>query len=182
MLEGYIEIFELCIAMVTALLGLAYPIFIDKLSQINNKYKNRRISEKFRNEIAYKYFNILIVICIIELFTFPVIIMAYNTAYYNQLLITIQGICVFALSMIMVRLYHLLQIYNDPFRFFNRIRVNETGENLIADLQILVQYASNNESESDLYNDAIQELMMQILNFQQNQLLLYQQQNSANEE
>ena len=29
MLEGYIELFELCIAMVTALLGLAYPLFID---------------------------------------------------------------------------------------------------------------------------------------------------------
>lgn len=168
--------------MVTALLGLAYPIFIDKLNQMTDKYKTRRISEKFRNEMAYRYFNILIVICIVELFVFPIIIIAYNTNYCNQLLITIQGICVFTLSIIMVRLYHLLQTYNDPFRFFNRIRINETRENLIADLQILIQYASNNETESDLYNDAMQELMTQILNFQQEQLLIHQQQNSSNEE
>lgn len=32
MLEGYIELFELCIAMVTALLGLAYPLFINKIN------------------------------------------------------------------------------------------------------------------------------------------------------
>ena len=46
MLEGYIELFELCIAMVTALLGLAYPLFIDKINQMSDKYKTRRISEK----------------------------------------------------------------------------------------------------------------------------------------
>lgn len=49
MLEGYIELFELCIAMVTALLGLAYPLFIDKINQMSDKYKTRRISEKFKN-------------------------------------------------------------------------------------------------------------------------------------
>ena len=32
---------------------------------------------------------------------------------------------------------------------------------------------SSNEAESDLYNDAMEELMMQILNFQQEQLLIY---------
>lgn len=182
MLEGYIELFELGIAMVTALLGLAYPLFIDKVNQMTDKYKTRRISEKFKNEIAYCCFNILIVVCIVELFVFPIIIIAYNTEYCNQLLITIQGACVFILSIIMVRLYHLIQTYNDPFRFFNRIRINETSENLIADLQILIQYASNNEAERDLYNDAMEEFMTQILNFQQEQLLIYQQQNSNDEE
>lgn len=34
MLEGYIELFELSIAMVTALLGLAYPLFIDKVNRL----------------------------------------------------------------------------------------------------------------------------------------------------
>ena len=33
-----------------------------------------------------------------------------------------------------------------------------------------------------LYNDAMQELSTQILNFQEEQLLIYQQQNSNNEE
>ena len=58
MLEGYIELFELSIAMVTALLGLAYPLFIDKVNQMTDKYKTRRISEKFKNETAYWSFNI----------------------------------------------------------------------------------------------------------------------------
>lgn len=106
MLEGYIELFELCIAMVTALLGLAYPLFIDKINQMSDKYKTRRISEKFKNETAYCCFNILIVVCIVELFVFPIIIIAYDTDYCNQLLITIQGICVFTLS---VGLYFIIK-------------------------------------------------------------------------
>ena len=115
MLEGYIELFELSIAMVTALLGLAYPLFIDKVNQMTDKYKTRRISEKFKNETAYCCFNILIVVCIMELFVFPIIIIAYNTDFCNQLLITIQGVCVFTLSIIMVRLYHLSSTYKCNF-------------------------------------------------------------------
>lgn len=174
MLEPYIEIFELCIAMVTALLGLAYPLFVDKINQMTDKYKTRRISKKFRSETAYRCFNVLIIICVVELFLFPLIITAYNSEYCNRLLISIQGICVFILSIVMIRLYHLLMTYNDPFRFFNRIRANERDENLIADLQILIQYASISDNTEDLYNDAMQELTMLIFNFQEEQLSLYQ--------
>ena len=49
MLEGYIELFELCIAMVTALLGLAYPLFIDKINQMSDKYKTRRMFQHFNS-------------------------------------------------------------------------------------------------------------------------------------
>lgn len=101
MLEGYIELFELCIAMVTALLGLAYPLFIDKINQMSDKYKTRRISEKFKNETAYCCFNILIVVCIVELFVFPIIIIAYDTDYCNQLLITMEErVCITASMLI----------------------------------------------------------------------------------
>ena len=45
----------------------------------------------------------------------------------------------------------------------------------------MIQYASNSEMESDLYNDAMQELTTQILSFLQKQLFIHQQQNSSNE-
>lgn len=166
MLESYPKIFELCISMITALLGLAYPLFIDKINKMAEKYNSRRISEKFKSETSYRIFNVLLLVCIIELFTFPVIIKAFNSGYANTLLITIQGICVFVLSVIMVRLYHLIIIYTDPYLFFNRIRANDTIEELFADLQILI-YASKNKSNIDLYNDVLNELAEQILNIQQ---------------
>lgn len=170
MLESYSKIFELCISMLTALLGLAYPLFIDKINKMTEKYNTRHISEKFRRETSYRIFSVLIVISIIELFVFPVIINAFETECVNLSLITVQGICVFALSIVMVRLYHLIMTYADPFRFFNRIRANDTKEELFRDLQILIQCASKDKANVDLYNDVMNELITQLVQFQETEL------------
>lgn len=37
--------------MVTALLGLVYPLFIDKINQMSDKYKTRRISENLKMKL-----------------------------------------------------------------------------------------------------------------------------------
>lgn len=173
MLESYPKIFELCISMLTALLGLAYPLFIDKINKMTEKNNTRHISEKFRCETSYRIFSVLIVICIIELFVFPVIINAFETECVNLSLITVQGICVFILSIVMVRLYHLIMTYADPFRFFNRIRANDTKEELFRDLQILIQCASKDKTNVDLYNDVMNELIMQLVQFQESELSKY---------
>lgn len=173
MLESYPKIFELCISMLTALLGMAYPLFIDKINKMTEKYNTRHISEKFRRETSYRIFSVLIVICIIELFVFPVIINAFETECVNLSLITVQGICVFTLSIVMVRLYHLIMTYADPFRFFNRIRANDTKEELFRDLQILIQCASKDKTNVDLYNDVMNELIMQLVQFQESELSKY---------
>lgn len=173
MLESYPKIFELCISMLTALLGLAYPLFIEKINKMTEKYNTRYISERFRHETSYRLFNVLIMVCIMELFAFPVVINAFETEYINMLLITVQGICVFALSIVMVRLYHLIMTYADPFRFFNRIRANDTKEELFRDLQILIQCASKDKTNVDLYNDVMNELIMQLVQFQETELSKY---------
>lgn len=170
MLESYPKIFELCISLLTALLGLAYPLFIDKINNMTEKYNTRYISKRFRCETSYCLFNVLIVVCIIELFAFPVIINAFNTEEVNLSLISIQGICVFILSIVMVRLYHLIMTYIDPFKFFNRIRANDTQEELFKDLQILIQYASKNKFNIDLFNDVMNELTTLLVQFQEKEL------------
>jgi len=159
--------------MVTALLGLSYPLFVEHINKMTDKYKTRHISDKFRSETAYRCFNVLIVVCVVELFLFPLVILVCHTEYCNQLLVCIQGICVFTLSMVVIRLYHLLMTYSDPFRFFNRIRANETDEHLIEDLQVLIQYASSSDDMDGLYHDAIRELMRLMLDFQQERLSSY---------
>ena len=166
MLESYPKIFELCISMLTALLGMAYPLFIDKINKMTEKYNTRHISEKFRRETSYRIFSVLIVICIIELFVFPVIINAFETECVNLSLITVQGICVFTLSIVMVRLYHLIMTYADPFRLFDRSKANDTEEELFEDLQILIQYASKNEANLDLFQESIKELVKLVVKFQ----------------
>lgn len=170
MLESYPKIFELCISMITALLGLSYPLFIDKIDNMTEKYNTRYISEKFTNETSYCLFNTLMIVCIVEMFTFPVIIHAYQTEEINLLLITIQAICVFTLSIVMFKLFHLLMVYTNPFRFFRRIRLKDKDEELFKDLQVLIQYASKNKSNQDVFNDTMSELIKQTVAYQETEL------------
>ena len=48
------NIVEICIALDIAIVGIAYPIIIDKISNIGTKYSSDYLSELFENEFPQK--------------------------------------------------------------------------------------------------------------------------------
>ncbi len=48
------NIIEICIALDIAIIGIAYPIIIDKISNIGSKYSSEYLSELFENEFPQK--------------------------------------------------------------------------------------------------------------------------------
>lgn len=164
-----LQIYELAISMVTALLGLAYPLFIDKINAIVKEYKSKRLSERFRNEPFYLIFNPLLILCIMEMFIIPFVLSALQTSFWELLLLTIQGISVFILSMCMVILYDLLLIYNDPERLFERIRNGEDKEQKLTDIVELMKYTATDEELVMLYSRCITEFGRLVYEFQQNE-------------
>lgn len=168
MFESEFSTYELCISVVTALLGLAYPVFVDHINGIADKYQNREVSIKFQTEWVYIIFNKLMVVCIIELFLFPVLIYAFNTPFANHLLVSIQYICVFVLAMTMIRFYQLIMIYYDPHLFFNRVRDFADPQERIKFVRILTELgASEGQTYAKVYNDAMQYLAEEIMNYQE---------------
>lgn len=162
---------ELTISMVTALLGLSYPLFIDLINKINEKYNSRRISEKFKNEILYKLFNILMIACIVELFTFPAIILYIGNPILNIYLITFHSICVFILCMCMICLYIRILTYLDPTSLLNFIRnSDESPRDQFEDIMEILQSASSDTTNSELYNSCESDLIEHIMHFQQQEL------------
>lgn len=165
------KILELTISMVTALLGLSYPLFIDLINKINEKYNSRRISDKFKSEILYKLFNLLMPTCIVELFTFPAIILYMGNPKWNIYLMTIQGICVFILSMCMICLYRLILIYIEPIRLLDLIRnSDESPRDQFEDTMEILQSASSDTINTELYNSCESDLIEHIMHFQQQEL------------
>ena len=160
-------IIELTISMVTALLGLSYPLFIDLINKINDKYNSRRLSNKFRNELVYKLFHLLMVICIVELFTFPFIISYTKDTILETYFIFIQSISVFILSMCMVCMYNKTLTYLDPIRLIDYIRTIESPRNQFEDIMEIVENTSEDTSNTELYNICVSELMQHIMNYQQ---------------
>lgn len=47
-------IIEICVAIVIAILGIAYPIIVDKISNIGDKYSSQYLPELFNNEFPQK--------------------------------------------------------------------------------------------------------------------------------
>ncbi len=164
-------IFELSISMVTALLGLAYPLFIDKINGIASMYKSRRISQRFRKELPYIMFNFFLTISVLELFLFPILIYAIKSPRVDFILLWIQGITVFILSLSMVHLYDMLMTYCNPESLCNRIRVSINPQQRIEDLMIIMEFAATDAMYRDLYSTCFEELCRHIMEFQQNELV-----------
>lgn len=170
-----LQIYELAISMATALLGLAYPLFLDKIDLIAKEYKSRRLSERFKCELVYIVFDILLIFCIVEMFVIPFVLTALQSDIWNVVLLTIQGITVFVLAMCMVLLYHLLLAYNDPERLFERIRVSQDNVQKVTDIVEIMKYAATDEEQTLLYNRCVAEFDNLIMEFQKAEIEYYEE-------
>lgn len=166
----FVQIYELGMSMVTALLGLAYPLFIDKINSIATTYKSRRLSDRFRGEFAYNVFNVLLIICITEIFVIPFVVTATQNSILEMVLLIIQGVSVFILSMSMIALYDILLTYNDPIRLFQRVRITADNERRFLDIRELMLYAATDEEQSQLFESCMHELNHDLFEIQQSQL------------
>lgn len=154
----FVQIYELGMSMVTALLGMAYPLFIDKINSIARTYKSRRLSDRFRGEFAYNVFNILLIVCITEMFVIPFVVTATQDSAWEMVLLIIQGVSVFILSMSMIALYDILLTYNDPIRLFQRMRTTVDNERRFLDIRELMLYAATDEEQTQLFESCMHEL------------------------
>ena len=169
MLKQYADLYQLALSLIPALLGLAYPLFIDKINDISEKYRSRRLSKRFRREFFYYFFNVILIINIVELFLVPFLISANQQL--ELFLLTLQAISVFLVSMCMIIIYDLLMTYNDPVRLLDRIRMSVDPVQRMTDLAELIQFAASDEKQSDLFNMCMTELYTHTMDFQQRELV-----------
>lgn len=67
------NIIEICVAIDIAILGIAYPIIVDKISNIGDKYSSEYIPVVFNDEFPQKAFKFIKRISIFELTIFATI-------------------------------------------------------------------------------------------------------------
>ncbi len=171
MIDSLATIFGVCIALVAAVMGLAYPLFVQSINNFPGKYGQRAISERFENEILYKALKPMLGVCVIELVVFPFIILVCNSHFLNILLVTIQAICVFALCFDVIGTCSLLVIYGDPSRYLNWVKKKASPEDIFQILQILIVQGAKNKPNDGLYNDAMREFGRQIMEFQHKRVI-----------
>lgn len=59
---------QLCVALIASILGVAYPILLQVISNLDEKYKSQLITEFFKRDLLFKFFKLSLYISIFSIF------------------------------------------------------------------------------------------------------------------
>ena len=93
------------LSILASLYGVGYPLIVQSIGSIYKQYNSDLLSRRFSKEPVYKWFQILMVVNMVIAITAPFIL---QVGWYNQLVITVQAICIVALVGSSVMLFQLI--------------------------------------------------------------------------
>lgn len=107
------------LSIIAALIGLACPLIIGRIENIDKRYKCTLLTERFKNEFSFRLFEWLMVLNIIVAVLFPFLI---DRLAYARVWIAIQSGCVFVLLVSLIVLFTDMLAYTTPESICERIR------------------------------------------------------------
>lgn len=145
------NISTLCIPIVAAILGIAFPIIIQTISQIDTKYNSVRLDQRFRKESLYKQLWISLIIAIVALLykNFLFYPWKYEDGFFNWLMSNSSNIIVLLSTLYLIAILfsvvNLIIRYSDNKDLFHRIlkrtkKKEKINKDDIQDLTELVKY------------------------------------------
>ena len=142
------------ISIFSAIIGLCYPLLLQAIDRIDEKYHVIRFVELFKEEVVYGRFNLLLLLSI----TFAVIdpFALYLTSgilWMQMMVLVVHTLLVLILLLHVVALYRLILIYDDPHLFYKHL-IKKNGY-FVLELIDLAKFAAKSEDAS-LYNACIQ--------------------------
>ena len=133
-------------SLASGMLGMAYPLIVQCIQRIDEKYLSDNLTLRFRREPLFDMFNTLLIISLL-MAVFYVFFLAFPVA---QLLLIIivgsQALMTVALIVAMVLLVKLILVYYTPSQLSARIIRHFTIRDL-SDLLDVAIYAAKNEDE-----------------------------------
>lgn len=106
------------LSIIAALIGLACPLIIGRIENIDERYECTQMTERFKNEFSFRLFEWLMVLNIIVAILFPFLI---DRLAYARVWIAIQSGCVFVLLVSLVVLFADMLLYTTPESLNKRI-------------------------------------------------------------
>lgn len=142
------------ISIFSAIIGMCYPLMLQAIDRIDEKYHAIRFVELFKEEAVYGRFNRLLLLSIAFAVIDPFTLFIMRGILWMQMLILVtHTLVVLLLVLHIVALYRLILIYDDPHLFYEHLI--KMPRNLVLELIDLAKYAAKREDAS-LYNASIQ--------------------------
>lgn len=147
--------FSAIISFVTAVFGMSYPLLIESIQKIDDRYHSRHIKSRFENSIIFNLFNKFLLLSVLTAVVIPFLLAsAESNMLISYILISLQMTFLFVLIILTILLVKQIQLYNNPKKLLNYILQSATKRDLNAVIDIM-----NNASHwgaPDLYRQGMQ--------------------------
>lgn len=142
------------IGIFSAIIGMCYPMMLQAIDGIDEKYHVVRFVELFKEEKVYFRFNILLLLSIAFAVIDPFALYLMNNILWMQVSVLVCHTLVILLLLLhVINLYRMILIYKDSHQFVKHL-VKKPGV-YVLELIDLSKYAAQNEDIS-LYNECTQ--------------------------
>ena len=134
------------LSLVTAVFGFSYPLILDAISNIDNKYGATILTQYFLKEKRYRIFKGLLIINLVMAVTIPFMLSAFT---FPHALLVSQTTAVILLVTASFFLYDLIIAYQQPDRLFKRLSGDlQAMKYSIFELNELYLYLSKKDNDN----------------------------------
>lgn len=147
--------FSAVISFVTAIFGMSYPLLIESIQKIDDRYHSRHLKNRFEESFVFVLFDNYLIFSIIVSVVMPFLLAAAESQIHiRYILISIQIVMLIMLALITIWLVRQIQLYNDPERLMSYILQVATKRdyNIVIDI---MKHVSKTE-DPEIYKKGMQ--------------------------
>lgn len=109
------------IALLAAILGIGYPLFLESIRKIDEQYDSSRLSARFQKELVFHLYSGALVLAIAVSFCAPFVMLLFPIDAVSIVVLTIQALAVLILVFLMLAVFRVIQEYYDPDKLIRRL-------------------------------------------------------------
>ena len=144
------------IGIFSAIIGMCYPLMLQAIDRIDEKYHVGRFVELFKEEKCYCRFNKLLLLSIAFAVVDPFALFLANNILWIQLFVLVfHTLLVLLLLLYAVKMYRMILVYYNPKSFLEHLI--RKPEDFLLEMEDFAKYAAKNEDYS-LYNGCMERI------------------------
>lgn len=116
------------IALLAAILGIGYPMFLESIRKIDEQYDSTRLSARYQRENVFHWYRRALLVSIVVSFCAPFLMLLFPFTSVSIVIVTLQAVAVQWLVFKMLDMFQVVQEYYNPARLIERIRLPEVIE------------------------------------------------------
>lgn len=128
--------YTLTITIFAAVFGMAYPLMLQAIERIDDKYTSSVLSTDLRKRWQFKGFNVLIICCIVILPMLAYLLEATNNIQQKYVIISIATMLIIALMIDVVLLVRRVLVFYSPVELLEFLESRDNIKNINALLDL----------------------------------------------